>query len=99
MQLQVFQITRAICRLRALTGNLDIEGGDFIPQPVPLRNIQGKDRLPAGVKPVTQAYPLFNEFQETLGLHAQSCFVDAILDETPIPSGCWWCNPATRWLP
>jgi len=85
MQLQVFQITRAICMLRALTGNLDIEGGDFIPQPVPLRNIQCKDRLPAGVRPVTQAYPLFNEFHETWGLHAQSCVVDAILDETPYP--------------
>jgi anaerobic selenocysteine-containing dehydrogenase len=85
MQLQVFQITRAICMLRALTGNLDKDGGDFIPQPVPLSNIQGKDRLPAGVAPVTQAYPLFNEFHETWGLHAQSCLVDAILDETPYP--------------
>ena len=85
MQLQVFQITRAICMLRALTGNLDIEGGDFIPQPVPLRNIQCKERLPAGVAPVTQAYPLFNEFHETWGLHAQSCLVDAIVDETPYP--------------
>jgi anaerobic selenocysteine-containing dehydrogenase len=85
MQLQVFQITRAICMLRALTGNLDVEGGDFIPQPVPLRNIQLRDRLPAGVEPVTQAYPLFNEFHETWGLHAQSCLVDAIVDETPYP--------------
>jgi anaerobic selenocysteine-containing dehydrogenase len=68
-----------------LTGNLDIEGGDFIPQAVPLRNIQCKDRLPAGVRPVTQDYPLFNEFHETWGLHAQSCLVDAILDETPYP--------------
>jgi anaerobic selenocysteine-containing dehydrogenase len=85
MQLQVFQITRAICMLRALTGNLDVEGGDFIPQPVPLRNIQSKDRLPAGVEPITQAYPLFNEFHETWGLHAQSCLVDAILDEKPYP--------------
>ena len=85
MQLQVFQITRAVCMLRALTGNLDKDGGDFIPQPVPLRNIQGKDRLPAGVAPITQAYPLFNEFHETWGLHAQSCLVDAILDGTPYP--------------
>jgi anaerobic selenocysteine-containing dehydrogenase len=85
MQLQVFQIIRAICMLRALTGNLDVEGGDFIPQPVPIRNIQLKDRLSAGVEPVTQAYPLFNEFHETWGLHAQSCLVDAIVDETPYP--------------
>ena len=85
MQLQVFQITRAICMLRALTGNLDVAGGDFIPQAVPLRNIQRKDRLPAGVRPVTKDYSLFNEFHETWGLHAQSCLVDAILDETPYP--------------
>jgi len=85
MQLQVFQITRAVCLLRALTGSLDKDGGDFIPQPVPLKNIQYKAKLPAGVAPVTQAYPLFNEFHETWGLHAQSCLVDAILDETPYP--------------
>jgi anaerobic selenocysteine-containing dehydrogenase len=85
MQVQVFQITRAISMLRALTGNLDREGGDFIPQPVPLRNLQAKDRLPAGIAPVTQAYPLFNTFHETWGLHAQSCLIDAIVDENPYP--------------
>jgi anaerobic selenocysteine-containing dehydrogenase len=85
MQIQVFQITRAVCALRALTGNLDKDGGDFIPQPVPLRNIQYKEKLPAGVAPITRDYPLFNTFHETWGLHAQSCLVDAILDETPYP--------------
>jgi anaerobic selenocysteine-containing dehydrogenase len=85
MQVQVFQITRAVCLLRALTGNLDKEGGDFIPQPVPLRNLQAKDRLPEGIAPITQAYPLFNDFHETWGLHAQSCLIDAILEENPYP--------------
>lgn len=85
MQLQVFQITRAVCLLRALTGNLDRDGGDFIPQPVPVRNLQAKERLSAGVAPITQAYPLFNEFHPTWGLHVQSCLVDAILDENPYP--------------
>jgi len=85
MHLQVFETTRAVCMLRAVTGNLDRDGGDFIPQPVPLRNIQLKERLPAGVLPITQAYPLFNDFHETWGLHAQSCLVDAILDEKPYP--------------
>jgi anaerobic selenocysteine-containing dehydrogenase len=37
------------------------------------------------VAPVTQAYPLFNEFHETWGLHAQSCLIDAILDGAPYP--------------
>jgi anaerobic selenocysteine-containing dehydrogenase len=83
MQVHVFQTTRALCMLRALTGNLDKDGGDFIPQPVPLRNIQLKERLPAGVHPITGDYPLFNGFHETWGLHAQSSVVDSILDGKP----------------
>ncbi|MCP4664836.1 MAG: molybdopterin-dependent oxidoreductase, partial [Deltaproteobacteria bacterium] len=85
MQLQTFQSTRAVCMLRALTGNLDREGGDFIPQPVPTRNMQLRQRLPRDVPPITGAYPLFNDFHPTWGLHAQSCLIDAILDEKPYP--------------
>ena len=85
MQLDTFDATRAVCMLRALTGNLDVKGGDFLPQPVPARNIQLKDRLPSGVRPVTGDYPLFNGFNATWGNHVQSCVVDAILDEKPYP--------------
>jgi len=85
MQIQAFQATRAVAILRALTGNLDIDGGDFIPQPLGLRNIQLKDRLPARVKSVTQDYSLFNEFHPTWGHHVQSCLIDAILNEKPYP--------------
>jgi anaerobic selenocysteine-containing dehydrogenase len=85
MQLNVFQDTRAVCILRALSGNLDQPGGDFIPQPVPARNIQLRERLPQGVPPITQDYPLFNTFHPTWGLHAQSCMIDAIVDEVPYP--------------
>ena len=85
MQLASFDATRAVCILRALTGNLDIKGGDFLPQPVPARNIQLKDRLPPGLKPITGAYPLFNNFSEVWGNQVQSCVVDAILDERPYP--------------
>ena len=85
MQLDTFDATRAVCMLRALTGNLDVKGGDFIPQPVPVRNLQLKDRLPAGIKPITGDYPLFNEFSATWGNHVQSCVADAILDEKPYP--------------
>ncbi|MBW2343734.1 MAG: molybdopterin-dependent oxidoreductase, partial [Deltaproteobacteria bacterium] len=85
MQLNVFNNTRAVCILRGLTGNLDKPGGDLIPQPIPVRNIQLKDRLPQGAKPITLEYPLFNEFHETWGNHAQSCVIDAILDEKPYP--------------
>ena len=85
MQLNVFQDTRAVCMLRALTGNLDQPGGDLIPQPVPARNIQLRERLPQDIPPITRDYPLFNTFHPTWGLHAQSCLIDAILDETPYP--------------
>ncbi len=85
MQLHTFQATRAVSMLRALTGNLDAAGGDFIPQPVRARNIQLRDRLPEKVFPVTQAHDLFSRFHPNWGLHAQSCLVDAIVDETPYP--------------
>jgi anaerobic selenocysteine-containing dehydrogenase len=85
MQLNIFDNTRAVCILRGLTGNLDKRGGDLLPQPVPVRNIQLKERLPKDVKPITSEYPLFNEFHETWGNHAQSCVIDAILDEKPYP--------------
>ncbi len=85
MQLQAFEATRAVAMLRAVTGNLDRKGGDFIPQAVPLKNIQLKERLPAGTVPITVDYPLFDTFHPTWGRHVQSCVIDAILDEKPYP--------------
>ncbi|MFP4672421.1 MAG: molybdopterin-dependent oxidoreductase [Desulfohalobiaceae bacterium] len=85
MQLDTFQITRAVCILRALTGNLDRQGGDLIPQPVPVRDIQLQDRLPAQPEPVTRDYPLFSTFHPNWGLHAQSCLIDSILQQHPYP--------------
>lgn len=85
MQLQVFQDTRAVCLLRALTGNLDRPGGDLLPQPVPTRNLQLRERLPTELAPITSAYPLFNRFHSNWGLHAQSCIPDAILEGRPYP--------------
>ncbi|SEL94368.1 Anaerobic selenocysteine-containing dehydrogenase [Syntrophus gentianae] len=85
MHREVFDTTRAIAMLRALTGNLDRPGGDVLPQPIPLRNIQLKDRLPAGVVPITRDYPLFNAFSETWGNQVQGCLIDAILAEQPYP--------------
>ena len=38
---------------------------------------------PRDVPPVTRDYPLFNTFHPTWGLNAQSCVIDAILDEAP----------------
>lgn len=85
MHREVFDTTRAVAMLRALTGNLDKPGGDVLPQPIPLRNIQLKDRLPDGVEPITRDYSLFNTFSETWGNQVQGCLIDAILDESPYP--------------
>lgn len=85
MHREVFDATRAIAMLRALTGNLDKPGGDVLPQPIPARNIQLKERLAEGAVPITRDYPLFNDFSETWGNQVQGCVVDAILEETPYP--------------
>ena len=85
MHREVFDTTRAIAMLRALTGNLDKPGGDVLPQPIPVHNIQLKERLPTGVLPITHQYPLFNAFSDTWGNQVQGCVVDAILEETPYP--------------
>ncbi|MBN1625777.1 MAG: molybdopterin oxidoreductase family protein [Deltaproteobacteria bacterium] len=85
MQIQVFQSTRAVCMLRALTGNLDKNGGDLIPQPVPMRDIKLKEMLPKDIPPITVDYRLFNEFHKHWGLQVQSCLIDSILDRRPYP--------------
>lgn len=85
MQLDIFDSTRAVAFLRGLTGNIDTEGGDVLPQPVAVRDIQAQDSLPTDVEPVTADYPLFNTFNATWGKQVQSCVVDSILDEKPYP--------------
>jgi anaerobic selenocysteine-containing dehydrogenase len=85
MHREVFDTTRAVAMLRALTGNLDRPGGDVLPQPIRVRNIQLKDRLPDGVVPITRDFPLFNNFSDTWGNQVQGCLIDAILEESPYP--------------
>ncbi|WP_163336361.1 molybdopterin-dependent oxidoreductase [Desulfopila sp. IMCC35008] len=85
MQRDVFDSTRAIAMLRAITGNLDIQGGDVIPQPVPVRNIQMKEKLANGPESITKHYALFNTFSETWGNQVQGCIIDGILDQVPYP--------------
>ncbi|MSM38591.1 MAG: molybdopterin-dependent oxidoreductase [Geobacter sp.] len=85
MHREVFDTTRAIAMLRAMTGNLDKPGGDVLPQPIPVRNIQLRERLDDTIPPITHQYPLFNTFSETWGNQVQGCVVDAILDESPYP--------------
>ncbi len=85
MQREAFQATRAVSMLRALTGNLDRPGGDLIPQPLPLRNIQLRENLPSERGSIAPEYDLFNSFHDTWGCHAQSSLIDAVLDEKPYP--------------
>jgi anaerobic selenocysteine-containing dehydrogenase len=85
MHREMFDTTRAIAMLRALTGNLDKPGGDVLPQPVPVRNIQLRERLPAEAEPITRDFALFNTFSETWGNQMQGCVVDAMLDGHPYP--------------
>jgi anaerobic selenocysteine-containing dehydrogenase len=85
MHVNVSQNTRAVCMLRALTGNLDKRGGDLIPRAVPSRDLQLKERRRSDLQPVSFEYPLFNSFHATRGDHTLSPVVDAILDEKPYP--------------
>ncbi len=85
MQLDMFQSTRALALLRGLCGNIDRRGGDVLPQPIRVRNIQDRHCLAANVRAVTADYPLFDNFSETWGRQVQSCVVDAILEQKPYP--------------
>jgi len=75
------QTARAICILRAITGNLDVPGGDLIPDTIPTVDITLKGMLPKGVKPVDD-FPLFREFT---GQVPAPSVIDAILTGKPYP--------------
>nr|VFK47772.1 MAG: Anaerobic selenocysteine-containing dehydrogenase [Candidatus Kentron sp. TC] len=85
MHRNVFDTTRAVAMLNALTGNLDKMGGNVLPQPIPVRNIQERGELSEEALPITRDYPLFNDFSETWGNQVQGCVVDSILDGEPYP--------------
>ncbi len=85
MHLDVSQNMRAVCILRALSGNLDKMGGDLIAKPLPVRDIKLKERLPAHVTPISFQYPLFNKYHPARGDHTLGSVVDAILEERPYP--------------
>jgi anaerobic selenocysteine-containing dehydrogenase len=85
MHVNVSQNTRAVCILRALTGNIDRKGGDLLPQAVATRDIQLKDRVDKDIEPIGHKYSLFNRFHKTRGNHSLSSIVDAILEGKPYP--------------
>ena len=85
MHVNVFQNTRSVCILRALTGNLDRKGGDLLPKPIPTEDMQLTERFRSDIEPISFKYPLFNKFHKTRGDHVLSSVVDAILTEKPYP--------------
>jgi len=85
MHVNVFQNTRSVCILRALTGSLDRKGGDLLPRPIPTEDMQLAERFRNDIEPISFGYPLFNKFHKTRGDHVLSSVVDAILTEKPYP--------------
>lgn len=85
MYLNTSQNTRAVCCLRALTGNLDKKGGDLIPEEVPFRYTQLWERYRKDIKPISFEYPLYNKFSKTVGDQTLAPLIDAILEEKPYP--------------
>jgi len=85
MHLDVFQTTRAICILRALTGNVDKEGGDSFPQPIPFKDIKLAERISKNISSITHEYPLFSDFKPIKGNPALGALTDAIINQKPYP--------------
>jgi len=74
------QTARAFCILRAITGNLDIPGGDLIPNTLNFTDLKLADRMPKEVKPACD-YPLMFQYRQ-LPLPP---VIDTILSDKPYP--------------
>jgi len=74
------QTARAICILRAVTGNLDVPGGDLMPDTLDFTDLRLAHRMPTDVKPVG-SYPLMYQARQ-LPLPP---VIDAILTGEPYP--------------
>lgn len=83
MHLDVSQTMRAICILRALSGNIDKKGGDIFARPLPMRDIKLKEHLPGNSAPISFKYPFFSRYQRARGDHVLGSVVNAIMDERP----------------
>ncbi|MBL7178045.1 MAG: molybdopterin-dependent oxidoreductase [Desulfobacteraceae bacterium] len=75
-----FDMARSFCLLRAITGNLDVPGGEWFLQSVAKADLTLMDQLPGDVKPAYD-YPLM--FQSRHG--HPIAIMDAILTGKPYP--------------
>lgn len=85
MHCQISQVTRVLAILRAISGNLDRMGGDFIPQPASIRNFQLRTSFWQPPIPISKDYSLFSQYNERRGMHALGILTDAILEHKPYP--------------
>ncbi len=90
------QAIRAITTLAAITGNLDIPGGNVITPPLRLTNLRLVDKLPEGTV-VGADYPLFTRYSTE---QTMVPLIDQIVTQTPYPIKALLvlgCNPALTW--
>jgi anaerobic selenocysteine-containing dehydrogenase len=90
------QNTRAITTLIAITGNLDIPGGNIYTSPLRLKSFRLKEKIVDEVS-VGADYPVFSRYtnEETV-----APAIDGILTEKPYPLKALLvvgCNPALTW--
>ena len=77
-----FQASRAVAILIAITGNLDVPGGNiWPPRGIPFTNLRIVDRI-HDEDGIGAEYPIFNRFSHE---RSAMCIPDAILDEKPYP--------------
>ena len=72
------QTSRVITNLIAISGNLDVQGGNVMQVPLPKTDLLFKDKLPVGLKAVDK-HPLYSELWGVPGPD----MLDAILNDVP----------------
>ena len=78
-----WDVLHALVILRAITGNIDVPGGDVLMDPLPMADVSLRDLLPSGLKRLgSDRYPLFADFGE---LVPGNVLTDTLLTGEPYP--------------
>jgi anaerobic selenocysteine-containing dehydrogenase len=75
------QTARALCILRSIIGNIDITGGDLIPNTIETIPLGLNDQKQKNVNPIGKSYPLMLQFGNIPG----QCLIDSIMTKKPYP--------------